>query len=147
MKARWLLICNATKACIYDITRGKKPILLHTLLHPKGRMKDSELVNYQMGQFGPNGEGQGVHVPHTDPHETELQHFSQEIVAFLSKEQAKRSFEELILCAEPHFQGLLNKSLSEQLKKVVSSHILKDYLPLPDDDLEKAVEKIQQENV
>lgn len=145
MKTRWLLICNATRACIYDITKGKSHHLLHTLSHPKGRLKDSDLVNYQMGHFGPKGEGPGVHAPHTDPHETELIHFSEEIADFIDGEKSKNHFEQLIMCAEPHFQGLLNKSFSDQVKKVVSDHILKDYLPLPEAELKEMVEKIQKE--
>src|SRR4051812_19123986 len=114
MTTTWLTICNATKANIYNITRtkfdgaGKNP-LLKVLEHPAGRMKGVDLITDKPGAFKAGNFARGKFIPHTTPHEVQLDHFAKEIANFLENERANQHFQSLIICTDPHFQGILEK--------------------------------------
>lgn len=151
MAITWLTICNATKANIYNISRtkldGANKNPLKVLKHPEGRMKGVDLITDKPGDYkARNFAGGGKFIPHTTPHEAELEHFAKEIASFLENERANQHFESLVICSDSHFQGILEKHLPAQLKQTVKYHIQKNYLPLEADKshkLEKVVQAIQ----
>ena len=135
----YLVIANATTAMIYEVThhiqKQEKPIfqLLKTLSHPESRLKTSELVSDRPGSLN------------TTPHDHEQDVFAHEVAHFLDAARAKNQFQQLILCAGPHFHSLLNKALSKQTEALVKKHLQKDYVPLPQKELQEVVERIYKE--
>ena len=150
MKTTWLIICNATKACIFDITKVKTlqpetsfPELIETLIHPKGRMKGVDLVSDKPGHYGTQNGAGGKFISKAHPHEGELTAFAEEISKYLTHTQQENAYQKLIICAEPHFHGVLEKHLSHQVAKLVQEYIQKDYIPLPKNDLRAVIQEIQ----
>lgn len=153
MSITWLTICNATKANIYDISRAKhngawKSPLLKVLEHPEGRMKGAELITDKPGDYKAGDYAGGKFISRATPHEVELEQFAKEIASFLENKRANQHFHSLVICSDPHFQGILEKHLSSPLKQVIKRHIQKNYLPLEADKshkLEKVIQAIQHE--
>lgn len=155
MVTTWLTICNATKANIYDISKTKKKLngfssslLVKVLEHPEGRMKGIDLTTDKAGKYKARNFGRGKFSAQTTPHEGELEHFAKEIGVFLDNQHAKQHFQSLVVCADPHFQGVLEKHLSSKVKQSIHRYIPKNYLPLEGDKskkhkLDKAVYAIQ----
>ncbi|OGT31008.1 MAG: hypothetical protein A3E87_06235 [Gammaproteobacteria bacterium RIFCSPHIGHO2_12_FULL_35_23] len=149
MKLTWLLIANATKAYLFDITKSKQhtetvsPTLLETLVHPQGRAKGIELQTDKSGHYStPSGSG-GKFIEKTTPHDIELEIFAHEIINYLTHTDRAKSYQALIICAEPHFLGILTKELPDSIKKLIIKTIGKDYIPLPKDELITTIKEIQ----
>jgi protein required for attachment to host cells len=146
----WLVIANSTSASIYDITKPEYPGAQHDshyklvteLSHEKSRLKTSELVDDKPGHYQGSGSSRGAYSSHTDAHENEIQFFAKDIAHYLETAREKNSFKQLILCAGPHFHGLLNHALSKQTALLVKKHIEKDYIPLSDKKLHDVIETI-----
>ena len=148
----WLVIASSTNAFIYDISKPTVPKpgkphyqLLKELAHPESRSKASELVSDGPGHYKSSGSGKGAFVAHADPHENELNSFAKEIAHHLEAERTKNSYKQLVICAAPHFHGLLDQSLSKQTGLLVKKHIQKDYVPLSKEQLHEVIEKIYHE--
>jgi protein required for attachment to host cells len=152
----WLVIANATKAFIYDVSKdihrevlpgGRKAAhrALIELNHEKSRLKTSELVDDDQGHYQSGGVSRGKYEAHSDPHHQEQEHFAKEVAEHLESERLKNHYENLVLCAGPHFHGLLNKYLSKQTAQHIKKHIEKDYVPLPEHQLQEAIEHIYNE--
>jgi protein required for attachment to host cells len=151
--ATWLIIANATTAFIYDISKdvhretlhgGRKARhrLLIELNHEKSRLKTSELVDDDQGHYQSGGVSRGKYESHSDPHHQEHEFFAKEIAEYLESERLKNHYESLVLCAGPHFHGLLNKALSKPTAQRIQKHIEKDYVPLPESERHEAIEHI-----
>ena len=135
----WLVIANSSKAFVYDITQkeapGTKKPHYHSVIelsHSASRLKTSDLVS----------DGHGEPAPHSDAHENEFQNFAREIAHYLESERSKNSYKQLVLCAGPHFHGLLNQTLSKQTALMIKKHIEKDYIPLHTKELSEVIESI-----
>lgn len=148
MLTNWLIVCNSIKADIFDISKNKlngspKSRLLKEFEHPEGRMKGVDLVADGPGHYKARGRGRGKFTAQTTPHETELLQFAHQIAKFLEHERVNQHYQSLIVCAGPHFQGVLEKCLSSHVKQMVTKHIIKDYIPLEGNQLKKVVSNIQ----
>lgn len=155
MVTTWLTICNASKANIYNISKTKNKLnglsnhlLFKVLEHPQGRMKGLDLVTDKPGGYKARDLVGGKFIPRTTPHESEVEHFAKELAVFLESQWAHQQFQSLVICSDPHFQGVLEKHLSAQVKQVIKQHIPKNYLPLEADNpqkhkLDKVVHAIQ----
>lgn len=150
MQATWLIVTNATRAFIYDITpvnveHKKKYCLIKKLFHDAGRAKNQELVSDKSGAFKGSSDSIGNFSSSTQAHEIELKKFAREITDFLEHAYQARFYQNLIICAEPHFYGVLGNTFSETIKKIIYCHIPKDYVPLPAHELDDVVKEIQRD--
>jgi protein required for attachment to host cells len=146
----WLVIANSTKALIYDISKPAEPgqahyRLLKELSHPESRLKTSELTSDRPGHYQSSGSSRGAYAAHSDPHHNEILAFAKEVSHYLDTAQEKNQYANLVLCAGPHFHGLLNQALSAKTASTIKKHIEKDYLPLPDKKLNEVIEGIYQQ--
>ena len=143
----WLVIANSTQAFVYDITKNNEPgqphfHLLTELSHPESRLKTSELTSDRPGHYQGSGSSRGAYSAHSDPHHNEIQAFAKEIAHYLDSAREKNSYKQLILCAGPHFHGLLNQALSSKTASLIKKHIEKDYVPLSEKKLHEVIEGI-----
>ncbi len=65
----------------------------------------------------------------------------------LSGTSQQHKYTTLIARAAPHFHGLLNQEFSDHVKNKITYELQKDYVPLPQDELEKVLEKIVKDHV
>lgn len=143
-KILWLLIANSVRAEIYTIEK-QTPSLLTTIENPEGRLKSRDLISDKPGSYETNHQAHGQFSYSHDPHKEEHLHFAKKIADFLDHEKKEKKYEELILCAEAGFQGLINEQLSEHVKFSLLRTIEKDYIPLPDSKKDSIIHTIIRE--
>ena len=149
MSTKWLILACTNQVFVFDISKHKKegdrhykPPLVKEFLHPESKLKRTELVTDAGGYFsGTSGSNQGKYVPHCDPHVVELENFAKEIARFLEHERTQHHYDQLILCAEPHFHGILNQAISQHVKPLITHHVQKDYVPFVK-DMAKVVDEV-----
>jgi protein required for attachment to host cells len=133
MATTWLIVANASQATLYETeTHPKTLTLLKEFFHPASRAKGSELASDRPGHFqgealGMEGTTHGAFNEPIDPKEYEHERFAIELVKALDAGRSANRYENLIIAASPHFHGLLNKHMNEQVAGMVSRHIEKDY--------------------
>lgn len=138
---RWVVLANSVQTKIYSIQK-MRPILIKTIEHPDSRLKSKDLSADGFGNYKTRQTGHGQFSPPSSPHEEEHSRFAKEIADFLEQARQRHEYCDLILCAEPHFQGLLNKHLTTHTLALVIKSLGKDYIPLPKEKLEPILEKI-----
>lgn len=153
MKNTWLVIANSVKAYIYNLENVKDELpdihhevpLVKTFNHPEGRMHAQDLLSDKDGRYTTPGSTQGSYSEHTPEHQIQEIKFSEEIAHYLEHARTQNEYQHLIICAAPHFYGVLKKTLPSHVETMISHHILKDYIPLHGESFKKVVEAIQEE--
>src|SRR5262245_8067804 len=126
----WLLVADASKARIFAMCKARfmkrqRPDdlkLLGCFTHEESRMKASELTTDRFGQFG-----SGNFEEATPPKTREAEEFALELISYLETARKTQSYRDLIIVAPPAFMGLLNKHMPQQVHKLVTQNIEKDY--------------------
>lgn len=148
----WMVICNTSKAWIYDITPPPPaksapdikvtPRLREELSHPESKLKPSELVSDEPGLFS-----HGRFGPSTNAKEVEFNKFAKQLAGTLEHHRKTNSYHSLIICAEPNFQGLLKQHLSKETKNCIKKFVQKDYVPFPKNELDEIIEELAHETL
>lgn len=136
----WILVADASRARIFSVPHkaslfkgtGKELELVDELEHQESREMDSELVSDKPGKFG-----KAMFIEPTDPKKHEEDIFALQLARILSKAHIENHYHELIFIAPPGFMGMLNKHLTDDLKKCVDLKIEKDYTRLNEKDIVK----------
>ncbi|MCD6045242.1 MAG: hypothetical protein K0R48_405 [Gammaproteobacteria bacterium] len=144
-KTTLLLIANATQAKIYEVTPHEYGFI-QQLEHAESRLKTKDLTRDKPGHYQTSHKSQGQFISPTDAHEEEHTQFARVIADAIKKIMEKKHYQHIILCAEPHFYGLLNQFLSKSLVHLITKVVKKDYIPLPDIELEKVIEDLIHEH-
>jgi len=142
-KIIWLVIANAAQAKIFRVHKHQHSFV-ETLAHPESRLKSGEIASDRPGSYQKDNSPEGQYEAPTNPHDHEKTVFAREIKDYLEKARGANDFEALVLCAEPHFAGLLNEMLTPQTKALLAKTIHKDYIPLPKDKFDAVVKEIAQ---
>jgi len=143
--SHWLMVCSSTKALVYDITPNtihKHAPLVKEFNHPKSKLKTGELTSDDSGRGMRQDGNRTKYEPAHDAHDMEQLHFAQDLAEFLDHERKANHYQELTLCAAPHFHGVLNECLDKHVAHLITQHIQKDYIPLPGDQLQAVVDGI-----
>src|SRR6185312_16060777 len=104
----WLLVANMDTALIYDLSnRENLPRLQEHLVEsfnfPNGRLKTEELTSDEPGRYRSGGSPVSAYSSDTNAHQVELIHFAHLLDAYLTKQALEHCYDELVVCAEPHF--------------------------------------------
>lgn len=143
MSITWILIANAGEARLFANQGPNKGLkLLKKMDHPASREKASELVSDRPGYNPGVGNGHGSYNPPTDPKQHEAEIFAQELAKELEQGRTSNSFERLIIAATPAFLGLINNTLSNHVKGMVSDTVQKDYTKATEKELNGYLEKV-----
>ena len=142
-KPVWLILANTCQSDIYHLSK-EGYFFVKELIHPDSRLKTQDLISDRPGHYKTSHAAHGQFISPDDAHEEEHKNFARKIVAFLKKSHEDRHFKTLIVCAEPHFYGLLKKLMPPEIQKVISKPIMKDYIPFPESKLKKIIEEICQ---
>lgn len=137
MSTTWILIANSSKALLYETQKAllfnsnghaeDQLKLIDEFNHEESRKKASELVSDRVGSYQSGSAGHGSFVESTNPKEIEAERFARELVAELDAGRLAGRYDDLVIVANPHFQGLLYKQANEQLHRRVIRAIEKDY--------------------
>lgn len=138
----WVLVCDASRARLFEVKQGDELGMIEELDHPSSRAKVRDIVADAHGRK-PNGQPghRNNHRPgaeaDTDPKEVEAVKFAQTLAARLDKARVERSFDCLVLAAPPHFLGLLRGALDDQVQKLVALTVSKDLTGAPVRELQQ----------
>lgn len=130
--------------------------LVAELEHPDSRARARDLMADATGRK-PAGPSMGSHyggravslgsgrvgvAPDTDPKEVEGEKFAREIAAVLERRRLDHEIDELVIVAPPHFLGLLKKTLTAQVDKLVASTVAKDLSKLDTREIEARLREL-----
>lgn len=138
-KITWIVIANSAKALIYQVENHRHHFL-KTLEHPESRLKISELVSDHPGHYQTGHGTRGQYESANTPHQLEQAHFAKELAHFLLQQHQAHQYDHLILCAAPHFHGLLNHEMDPAVEALILETVSKDYVPLASAELNELIE-------
>ncbi len=130
MNKVWIVIANAENATIYSASeRNLKFNLIKKLFHSESKLKNKDLVSDRPGHYskGYSNGMRGSYAEKTDHKLLEIEHFAKEICQTLESGRVVNGYIGLIIIAEPHFYGLLNKFSNQHIKNKIKHHVPKDY--------------------
>jgi len=127
MKQTWILVADNTHARIFTADTPSSALQeIAGLTHTEGRLHDRDITSDLPGKIkSADGGGHAFEQP-TDPKKHEAENFAHHIAKYLETALNANQFARLLIVAEPSFLGLLRKSLSEQIKKLISLEIDKN---------------------
>ncbi len=128
MTTSWILVANASQACLYSSPRAKlfnghaTLQMIDNIEHPASRVKNQAIASDKLGH-----NGHGTFVESSIPKEHEVELFAKKLVDCLENGRLQHKFDDLIIVAPPKFQGVLNRQLNGPLSQCLSVNINKDY--------------------
>ena len=136
MKKVWILVANQAEAQIYSSDRMPGNLMLvGGLVNKEGTAHPRDLVSDAPGRaFDSIGLGRHAMEPNTGIKQEQRKRFVKEIVERLQSAYSKGVFDKLVLLAAPAVLGVVRKTLTADLEKVVIKEIPKDVIG---QDLEK----------
>ncbi len=140
MEPTWVLVANGSTARIYEMER-EGVVRLAEILHPEGRAKVRDLTTDHGGSRQTRTDDQpdhrirGSYPEPTDPKAYAIDRFALDLANRLDHERTQNRFRRLIICAPPGFHGMLNRHLSDEVTKLVSDHVEKDFTKVEDREL------------
>lgn len=142
MKMIWILVANQAEAQIYSSDRLPGNLLLiDVLTNKEGAAHPRDLVSDAPGRaFDSMGSGRHAMEPNTGVKEEQRRRFVKEMVERLQTGHTKNGFEKLVLLAAPAVLGVIRKTLTTDLAKIVVKEIPKDVIG-------QGVDKIQSQLV
>lgn len=143
MTERWVLVANASEAALYaDDANGQGLHLLRRHQHPESAARNLELttdINGRKPGGGVGAEGRPGAQPRTEPKEVEHQRFAKFLASEIEHGRVEHAFAKLVLCAPPHFLGLLRGELEKETLRNVELSLDKDLTHLDERTLSEAV--------
>ena len=141
----WLVLASSTHSYIYEVEKQDYK-LVKSLSHADSRLKTVDLDSDSEGKYRSDTSGQGQYQAHTTSHEKEHQIFAHEIAAYLEKGRVDHQYQSLIICAEPHFYGLIESSIPKTVQTLIKKAIQKDYIPLSESERNHVIKAIILDN-
>lgn len=142
MKVMWILVANQAEAQIYSSDRPPGNLqLVGGLANKEGAAHSRDLISDAPGRgFDSIGSGRHAMEPNTGVKEEQRRRFVKEMVERLQTAYLKGVFDKLVLLAAPAVLGVIRKTLTADLEKIVIKEIPKDVIG-------QGVEKIQSQLV
>lgn len=137
MKATWILIANASEARLFQTKKNPKDMrLIFQFYHPESRLKDIQLVTDGAGKYRqtPRTPKSAYEGP-TNPKQVEIERFAHELAHKLNEGRNSHAYENLVVIAPSHIQGLLNKFCNSHVKNLIMVTLDKDYTKLRKEEL------------
>jgi protein required for attachment to host cells len=139
MQKTWIVTANTNLAKIYSTKHqdGHWHLeLIQALDHPESKLKGVDLTTDGPGKYHARG-AHGKFEATTNPKSHEQDIFALEIVKFLETKRNNNDYEALIIVADPHFHGLIDKHLHhhEHVNHLVKKHVQKNYLDASESEL------------
>lgn len=127
---------NSNTCRIYHYDKHPAQLtLLKEISHPENKLKSGAITSDRPGHYQAGESARGAYSPHMEAKETEIDNFSREIARELNQERVSHEYDELIIIAPPHMNGLLFKHINKHVKNLVINNIKNDLLHLSDNEL------------
>jgi protein required for attachment to host cells len=131
----WILVANAASATLYETPSiYKGPLTIRkNFSHSESRQKDEDLISDSFGNYHEKNLPASA-FERERPKKIAAEKFTKELASVIKKAAAMHKFDRLIIAAEPHFYGLLNKNL-HNVSGII--HLDKEYVGLSEKELLK----------
>ncbi len=126
-----VVVADSAGARVFDYIRGESFSKSHEFSHFESRQKGSELSSDRAGQQ----KGHGSMVSSSNPKEFEAQRFAKELADWLDNARRINRCGRILLVADPHFLGLLRKSMNNHTAGLISETIDKNFSQINDKEL------------
>jgi protein required for attachment to host cells len=142
MNTIWILVANQAEAQIYSADRiPGNLVLIDTLTYEEGAAHARDLTSDAPGRVHDRtGSARHSMEPDTGVKEEGRRRFVKEMVDQLKAAHLRGDFARLVILAAPAVLGVIRKSLTSELKKVVIKEIPKDVIG---QDLDKIQEQLR----
>jgi protein required for attachment to host cells len=132
MAVTWYVIANRAGARIVQRVGYEPVTLFEEIDHQRGRLKSSELDTDRAGSAFESGRP-GVHAmnTHESAHDRVAADFTRDLARGLSAARTDRSFDRLVLVAEPHLLGMLRRALDVPTASRVAWTLNRDFTHVP----------------
>ncbi|MGZ3693898.1 MAG: host attachment protein [Bdellovibrionota bacterium] len=139
----WYLVANRVEAVLYAGRIGKDFHFLRRFSNPKGKLTELQLVADKPGRKFSSSRSGVRHgfEPRSLYHEQVAIQFARRIGKAIDRSLLDKEFSDLVVLAEPHFLGLLNKGFSQRVKAKVINEVPREWHEGSDRDLEKYLQK------
>ncbi len=119
-----ILVADRTRAQLFEACSEDRALTaVEVLDHPKGHLRDHELLSDAAGLSVGAGYRQGAPTLASSPHELEAERFAEQIAHRLGELRTANLLKRLYLVAEPHFLGLLRAALDEPTRRLVAGEV------------------------
>lgn len=138
-----VVVANSSEAKMFQTRDLGQPLdLIQQYFHPESRVKGIDLVSDRPGRYKARmGLGRGAYAE-TYPKEVEADRFARELAGCLN-EIGDQHFDDLVVIAPPHFNGLLNKHYSRNVRSKIKHVIEKDYTKTPERHLQNILQDLK----
>ena len=131
----WVISANTNTCRIYDYQKLKSLNCIKEIQHPESKLKISQLVSDRNGHYQGGESTRGAYAPHTDIKDVEKDKLAREIAQTVDAGRNTHAFDELVVIAEPHMNGLLFQHFNKHVKELVINNFKKDLHALTQDQL------------
>jgi len=133
MKQRWIVLCDKTKAKVFEYLGGG--LALHELFeldNPDGTLREQELVSDRPGRAARTKHTQRhpMNQQHSHQEQVQLRFFAQ-LAARLAMHREQGQFDTLVLMAEPRTLGRLRPAMAQHKCLSVEVEVPHDLLKAP----------------
>jgi protein required for attachment to host cells len=127
METTWILICDASRARILSFDHEHEPWgVVEEHGNPEGRARGRDLASDREGRTRLAGRGgQGSMEPGRDPTSIEARRFARFLAGRLEQGFDEHRYARLVLVTSPRFLGLLRKTLSDPVARLVAVTVAK----------------------
>lgn len=133
----WVIVANSNDCRIFDYQKSNKEIvLIKELNNPYALKKSSEMGEDAPGSFKARDAAHGSYSFRITPKEDEIEKFAHQVAMTMNEGRRKEMFDDLLLIAGPHINGMIHGSLDSHLQNS-AKRIEKDYTKLSEIDLLK----------
>lgn len=138
----WVVVANTSSCRIYHFNRKENTLTaLKEMVHPEARLKGSDLTSDKQGKYLANDAGHGAYSPHVNAKEIEIENFARDIGHELATGRTQNAYDNLVLFAAPHMNGIIQNQLDHHVKALITRDIKKDYCHLADNELIEVVQE------
>ncbi|MFE8070051.1 host attachment protein [Marinobacteraceae bacterium S3BR75-40.1] len=128
MKPTWVVIMDTEKARIFE-QAGRQGELQEKdcLVNPEAHLREQDLSSDRGGR-GVGGALRGSHDLGDEQHFKKIKahQFAKRIAEHLRKAAHEQDYDELVLCAEPRFLGIIRSELPGEVEQRVRREVHKD---------------------
>jgi protein required for attachment to host cells len=135
----WYLVANRVDAIIYEGKLDGEFHYVKRFRNPKGKLTELQLVADRPGRtFSSSRTGtRHGYEPRSHYHEEVAMKFARRIAKELEKAAVKGEYSDLIVMAEPHFLGMINKELPKNVKSVLRKEVPREWSQGSDQELKE----------
>ena len=142
LKKHWYLVGHRAGARVFEQI-GIKPELrlIHTFNNPEGRLQTRELVSDRQGRS--NSSTMPGHTPvgsDDSPLEHVLHTFAKKIGKYLELELAKKSFDSIVIVAEPGVLGEIKKNIGNATADRLGEPVIRDLVHVSNYDMARQLQ-------